>query len=185
MIRSTLLATTAALFLAPMAHAQSAHVDADGAPFAVVATADQAVTYANLQNLVARWNNVVVQAETGAEQLGLMLESGVFADDFRITFNTGAGEPIVLEGLDNDAARAFYGQVVDGVGSRLNLATNVELLGFTEDGATARFKYLAYVDGAASWGGTNEVEMGMRDGRPVMLTSEIFLSVTANPALSD
>ncbi len=185
MIRNLLLATAAATSLMVSgAYAQATHVDAGGDPFPVIETAEQAVTFANVQTLVARWNNVIVQAGTGAEQLDLMRESGVFADDFRITFNVGAGEPIVLEGLDTDAARAFYGQVVDGVGARLNLATNVEPLAFTEDGARARFKYLVFVDGAPSFGGTNEIEVGLRDGRPVIVASEIFLLVTENPGLS-
>lgn len=186
MIRRTLLSTAVASFL--IVHgvqAQSTHVDDDGIPFPTIKTVEEAVTFANMQTLVARWNNVIVQAETGVEQLDLMRESGVFADDFRITFNVGTGEPIVLEGLDTDAARAFYGQVVDGVGARLNLATNVEPLSFTEDGGRARFKYLVFVGGVPSFGGTNEIEVGVRDGRLVILASEIFLLVTENPGLSD
>jgi len=40
-----------------------------------------ALLYLNAQNLVDTWNNIIIQAKTGDEQLKLMRESGIFADE--------------------------------------------------------------------------------------------------------
>ena len=47
------------------------HARPDGTPFAQIETPEQAVILANAQHLVARWNNVVVAAKTGREQLAM------------------------------------------------------------------------------------------------------------------
>lgn len=176
----------AALALATPAQAEPiGHVNDDGAVFAEIETADQAIIYANLQNLAARWNNIVILADTGSEQLDLMRESGVFADDFTITFNLPTGGQQSLTGLDTDEARAFYDQVVNGVGQRLNVSSNIEVLEFTADGARARFKYLSIVDGENAWGGENVVTIGQRNGRTVVTSSEIFLLIANTPGLKE
>lgn len=49
--------------------------------FSPIQNTEQAILYLNAQNLVDTWNNIIIQAKTGDEQLKLMRESGVFADD--------------------------------------------------------------------------------------------------------
>ncbi|MBP2831018.1 hypothetical protein J8281_02360 [Aquimarina sp. U1-2] len=163
------------------------HIDETGKPFAQIETSEQGIIYNNLLNLAARWNNIVIFAETGSEQLKMMRESGVFADNFTITFNLPNGTKKSLTGLDNEAARAFYDQVVNEVGksNRMNLSSNIEVLQFTKNGAKARFKYLVLIDGKNAWGGENVITIGKQKGRFVVETSEIFLLITDTPGLKE
>lgn len=159
----------------------SSHVTEAGTPWAQIETVEQAVTFANVQNLVARWNNIIIYAETGDEQLQMMQDSGVFAEDFTINFYLPDGTALSFEGLDNDDIRPFYNQIVNDAGQRLNLAANVEVMEFTADGARARFKYLVFANGVPSFGGENELTVTEREGRLVVTSANIHLLLAPTP----
>lgn len=94
--------------------------------YAAITTPDQALLYMNAQNLVDAWNNIIIQAKTGDEQLKLMRESGVFADDVKLTFNFEE-QKLVLNGLDAPETHEFYNGFVNSLKkNRYNIASNVE-----------------------------------------------------------
>ncbi|MDJ0592039.1 MAG: hypothetical protein QNJ72_18960 [Pleurocapsa sp. MO_226.B13] len=62
--------------VAPKLHAEEKHIP--------IKNIDEALMYVNAQNLVDTWNNIIIQAKTGDEQLKLMGESVIFADDVKI-----------------------------------------------------------------------------------------------------
>ncbi|MEJ6396147.1 hypothetical protein V8J82_23025 [Gymnodinialimonas sp. 2305UL16-5] len=176
----TILSTTAlvaALVGTPVASvAQVGHLTDEGTQLAQIETPDQAVAFANVQNLVARWNTIITQTSTGEEQLQVMLESGVFAEDFTIAFNLPDGTRIALEGLDTDDARGFYNQTVNGLQkARANVASNVEVTAFGRDEIRARFRYVVFMGDRYSLGGINEITVEVRDGRYQIAGSEIFV----------
>lgn len=92
------------------AEAGLGHVQPDGQLWAAITTAEQAVLYANAQNLVGRWNNIITAAGSGEEQLAWMRASGVFADDIALTFvmHDGPIRGFTLFELTYDPAR--YGR---------------------------------------------------------------------------
>ena len=162
--------------MASVTLAQTRHVADGGAPLAQIESADQAIAFANVQNLAARWNTIITSASTGEEQLQLMRDSGVFATDFSITFVLPDGSRIALDGLDTDEARAFYNQIVNGLQkARANMASNVEVTAFEGDRIHARFRYVVFMGGRYSLGGVNEITVGRRDGRYQITSSEIFV----------
>lgn len=162
--------------MASTALAQTRHVTDGGAPLAQIETADQAIAFANVQNLAARWNTIITRASTGQEQLQLMRDSGVFATDFTITFVLPDGNRVALDGLDTDEARAFYNQIVNGLQkARANMASNVEVTAFEGDRIHARFRYVVFMGDRYSLGGVNEITVGRRDGRYQITSSEIFV----------
>ena len=181
--KTTLAAIAAIAFSVPAIAEMTGHVDDTGVPFAQIETLEQSITYANLQNLVARWNNTVILAKTGEEQLKLMQESKMFADDFTIAFNLPNGSRQTLTGLNTEEATAFYNQVVNGLGQRVNLSSNIEVLKFSENGAIARFKYLVLVDGQNTFGGENIITIEKRNGKVVVTNSEIHLLIANTPSL--
>jgi very-short-patch-repair endonuclease len=69
--------------------------------------------------------NKVIRAKQGEEQLQMMRESGVFADDFKLTFDLG--DKKYEFGLSDPEAVQFYDGFVNGLKKyRYNVASNVE-----------------------------------------------------------
>ncbi len=76
-------------------------------PHTSIQNTDQLLLYANAQNLVDHWNNLVIRAKTGDEQLQMMRESGVFADDVKLTFDLG-DKKYKFNSLSDPQAIQFY-----------------------------------------------------------------------------
>ncbi len=72
-----------------------------------IQTAEQALLYVNAQNVVNTWNNIVISAKTGDEQMKLMKESGVFADDVKLRFHFGDGQNFEFTGFDSPEIHQF------------------------------------------------------------------------------
>ncbi|MEM7592443.1 MAG: hypothetical protein AAF383_13135 [Cyanobacteria bacterium P01_A01_bin.83] len=162
----------------------TSHVRDDGKPWEQIETSQQAISFANAQNLAARWNNIIIYAKTGTEQLRLMQESGVFADDFSITFNFSDGSQQTFQGWDTDEMKSFYNTVVAGAQSqRINIANNIEVLEFLEDGLRARFKYIVFDGSTPAFGGENEVIVRNLNGRYQIQSAEIHLLMSNTPEL--
>ncbi len=160
---------------AQQAAAPLGHVSEAGTPWAQIETPDQAVVYANAQNLVARWNNVIIFADTGDEQLQIMRESGVFADDVELKFILPDGTVLAY---DNLAAgpRDFYNSFVNDLKKgRFNTAANVEALEFLGDGLRFRFRHSIFMGETFSLGGHNEIVMRRVDGRFVVTEATIHV----------
>ncbi len=138
----------------------------DGTLLAQIETPEQAVTFANVQNLAARWNMIIGASETGQDILNVMRDSGVFAEGTPFTFNLPDGNVIAFTGLDDPVAEQFYGQFMEGLKkARHNVTTNVEIVQFTEAGADARFRWLVFMDERYSLGGIVQASVEDVDGR--------------------
>jgi len=146
----------------PLPDGPPGHRDASGRPWPDLDTAAHMRLYLNAQNLVARWNNIIVAASSGDEQLQWMRESGIFADDVRLVFAAPGGETLSFTGLQEP--RDFYAGFVDPLKKqRLNVAANVEVLAFYDHGLRFRFRHFILMGGRVSLCGYNEVVMRERD----------------------
>lgn len=124
--------------------------------YAAITTPDQVLLYMNAQNLVDAWNNIIIQAKTGDEQLKLMRESGVFADDVKLTFNFEE-QKLVLNGLDAPETHEFYNGFVNSLKkNRYNIASNVEAVEFGKDSLRFNFKHWIYFNDRLSLVGENQ-----------------------------
>lgn len=138
----------------------------DGGLLAQIETPEQAVILANVQNLAARWNTIIGGAETGQDILDAMKNSGIFAEGAPFAFNLPDGNTIAFVGLDDEVAKGFYGQFMEGITkARHNVTTNIEIVEFTEAGANARFRWLVFMGERYSLGGIVQVSMADVDGR--------------------
>ncbi|MEX0280136.1 MAG: hypothetical protein AB3N13_02970 [Arenibacterium sp.] len=138
----------------------------DGKLLAQIETPEQAVVFANIQNLAARWNTIITGAETGQDMLNAMSDSEVFARGTPFTFNLPDGNVIAFEGLDDPVAQQFYGQFLEGMTkTRHNVTSNVEIVQFTENGADARFRWLVFMGERYSLGGIVQASVEEIDGR--------------------
>lgn len=138
----------------------------DGGLLAQIETPEQAVIYANIQNLAARWNTIITNAETGQDLLDAMDESAVFVEGAAFAFNLPDGNVIAFQGLDDDVAKQFYGQFLEGMTkARHNVTSNIEIVRFTENGADARFRWLVFMGDRYSLGGIVQVSVEDVDGR--------------------
>ena len=137
-----------------------------------ITTPEQAVMYTNAQNLVNTWNNIIIQAKTGDEQLQIMRQSGVFADDVELTFDFG--EPkIAINGLDSPEAKEFYNGFVNTLKkNRYNIATNVEAVEFDKDSFRFNFKHWIFFDDKVSVVGEDQAVI-KRIGNRYQITSAI------------
>lgn len=137
-----------------------------------ITTPEQALMYLNAQNLVNTWNNIIIQAKTGDEQLKLMRQSGVFADDVELTFDFS--EPkIVINGLDSPEAKEFYNGFVNKLKkNRYNIATNVEAVEFGKDSLRFNFKHWIFFNDKVSVVGEDQAVL-KRIGDRYQLTSAI------------
>ena len=138
----------------------------DGELLAQIETPEQAVIYANVRNLAARWNTIIGSAETGQDILDAMAASGIFAEGASFAFNLPDGNVIGFEGLEDEVAQQFYGQFMEGLTkARHNVTTNTEIVRFTEAGADARFRWLVFMGERYSLGGIVQVSMESIEGR--------------------
>jgi hypothetical protein len=125
-------------------------------PPSAIATQKQALIYLNAQNLVNTWNNIIIQAKTGDEQLKLMRQSGVFADDVELTFDFNQPK-IVINGLNSPEAKEFYNGFVNKLKkNRYNIATNVEAVEFGKDSLRFNFKHWIFFNDKVSLVGEDQ-----------------------------
>lgn len=95
-------------------------------PTAQIENSSHALLYLNAVVLASRWNNMVVYAKRGDEQLALMAKSGVFSKDVRLSFDFG-NEKLSFRSLSDPKAIEFYNGFVNSLKkSRFNFAANVE-----------------------------------------------------------
>lgn len=126
---------------------------------------DQGLLYMNAQNLVNHWNNLVIRAKTGEEQLKMMRESGVFADEVKLTFDLG-DQKYELNGLSSPEAIEFYNNFVNGLKKyRYNVASNVEAVDFGKDSLRFNFKHWIFFNDRLSVVGDNQAMMKRENGR--------------------
>lgn len=134
-------------------------------PHVSIQNTDQLLLYSNAQNLVDHWNNLVIRAKTGEEQLQLMRESGIFTDDVKITFDLGE-QKYEFTGLDSPDADRFWGGFVNGLKKyRYNLASNVEAVKFGKDSLDFNFKHWIYFGGDLAVVGDNQAHITRQNGR--------------------
>ena len=137
-------------------------------PHTSIQNTDELLLYANAQNLVDHWNNLVIRAKTGDEQLQMMRESGVFADDVKLTFDLG-DKKYELNGLSDPKAIQFYNSFVNGLKKyRYNVASNVEAVKFGKDSLLFNFKHLIYFNDALGVFSDNQVHMTTDKGRSLI-----------------
>lgn len=133
-------------------------------PHVSIANTDQLLLYMNAQNLVDHWNNLVIRAKQGDEQLQMMRESGVFADDFKLTFDLG--DKKYEFGLSDPEAVQFYNSFVNGLKKyRYNVASNVEAVEFGKDSLTFNFKHWIYFNDKLAVVGDNQAHMTRKNGK--------------------
>jgi hypothetical protein len=134
-------------------------------PNVSIQNTDQLLLYANAQNLVDHWNNLVIRAKTGKEQLQMMRESGIFADDVKITFDFG-DQKYEFTGLASPEADKFWGSFTDGLKKyRYNLASNVEAVEFGKDSLLFNFKHWIFFNDKPAVIGDNQVHLKREKGR--------------------
>lgn len=142
-------------------------------PFSQIKNADQALLYLNAQNLVDTWNNIIIQAKTGDEQLQLMRESGVFADDVRFNFQFD-NQNIEFNRLDSPKAHEFYTAFVNGLKkNRYNIASNVEAVEFGKDALRFNFKHWIFFNNQLSVVGENQALMQQNGERYQIQSVEV------------
>ncbi|BAZ13937.1 hypothetical protein NIES4071_57770 [Calothrix sp. NIES-4071] len=132
--------------------------------YSAIQTPEQALLYLNAQNLVDTWNNIIIQAKTGDEQLKFMRESGVFADDVKLTFDF-ANQKLELNGLSSEKTRDFYNGFVNSLKkNRYNIASNVEAVEFGKDSLRFNFKHWIFFNDRLSLVGENQAVMKRENG---------------------
>ena len=138
-----------------------------------IETHEQMLLYVNAQNLAARWNNIIVAAKTGDQQLKWMRESGVFAENFQIKFRLPDRTELTFNDL-NEGPKEFYNGFVNPLKKRrVNAVTNVEVIEFLSDGLKFRFRYFIFMDETLSLTGDSECVMRKVNGRYRLVSAEI------------
>ncbi len=138
---------------------------------AAMTTPEHVLLYANAQNLVSRWNNLIIQAKTGEEQLALMRQSGIFAKDIAFTFDFGKDK---LEYHSLTEPVDFFNSFVNPLKKpRYNIASNVEALEFGQHSLRFRFKHWIFFGDTMSVVGDNECVMRISDGRAYLTSAYI------------
>jgi len=121
-----------------------------------ITTPDQIMWYMNGQHLINTWNNLIIDAKTGKEQLRLMNESGVFAEDIKLTFNF-FGQESHYTGLVEEPLEFYNGFVNTLKKKRTNIASNFEVVEFTKDYMVMNFKHFIFFNETLSLVGQNQV----------------------------
>ena len=153
------------------------HVMENGGLLSQIDTSEQMLLYANAQNLAARWNNIIVAAKTGDQQLRWMRESGVFGDNFHITFRLPDGTEMTFNDL-RDGPKEFYNGFVNSLKKRReNAATNVEIIEFLSDGLRFRFRYFIFMNETLSLTGDSECVMRNVNGRHQLVSADILVGL--------
>ncbi len=119
-------------------------------------TPEQMLWYVNAQNLLNTWNNIIIDAKTGKEQLKVMNESGVFAKDVKLTFNF-FGQESNYTGLEEEPLDFYSGFVDPLKKKRTNIASNFEVVAFESDALILNFKHFIFFDETLSLVGQNQV----------------------------
>ena len=133
-----------------------------------IANMEQALLYLNAQNLVSRWNNIIISAKTGTEQLATMRASGVFAENIHLVLDFGEQKHEFHNLVDPED---FYNSFVNPAKkSRYNIASNVDVIEYGENTLRFRFKHWIFFGGTLSLVGDNECQM-VREGERCYLTS--------------
>lgn len=160
------LGTIVSLAIAPVLAAElPPALNTTNNPHTSIQNTDQLLLYANAQNLVDHWNNLVIRAKTGDEQLQMMRESGIFADDVKLTFDLG-DKKYELNGLSDPQAIQFYNSFVNGLKKyRYNIASNVEAVEFGKDSLLFNFKHSIYFNDELGVFSDNQVHMTRDKGR--------------------
>lgn len=140
-----------------------------------IENAEQALLYLNAQNLVDRWNNIIIKAKTGDEQLKMMRESGVFADNVKLTFDFGE-KKYEFNNLYGPETRDFYNSFVNSFKKkRYNLASNVEVVDFSEDSLRFNFKHWIFFNDTLSVVGDNQAVMKRENDRYFITAADIHV----------
>ncbi len=143
-----------------------------------ISTTEQMMWYLNAQNLVNTWNNFIIFAKTGEEQLVNMKDSGVFADDIDLIFDLGE-HVLKFKGLLPDALE-FYTQFVDGLKKqRYNIASNLEIVEFGKDYLRFNFRHGIFMGETLSFAGNNQCVM-RKDGQRYYLSSAHIKALVFN-----
>lgn len=132
------------LAAAPTAQAAPPQVD----------TSERLLLMANAQNLVSRWNNVLIGARSGREVIERFQAAGIFSDDVELHFDLGEHKPR-FRGLA--ATEAFYDGFFGGMTKpHFNWVGNVEALEFQPGELRFRFRHGLFLGGRLSLAGDNE-----------------------------
>ena len=146
-------------------------------PYRSITNQEQMIWYLNALQLVSKWNNIIINASTGTEQLEIMANSGVFANDIKLTFDFG-GELITTIGLREEPLE-FYSSFVDPLKkNRFNIAANVDVVEFGEDYLRFNFKHSIFMNEALSIVGENQCIMKREDDQ--YFISSAYIKVILN-----
>ncbi len=127
-------------------------------PYCSITNQEQMLWYLNAVQLVAKWNNIIIHAKTGEEQLEIMRNSGVFAKEVKLTFDFG-GAPMTTTGLQ-DEPKEFFSSFIDPLKkSRFNIAANVDVVEFGKEYLRFNFKHTIFMNEALSIVGENQCIM--------------------------
>ncbi len=139
-----------------------------------IKTAEQALLYVNAQNVVNTWNNIVIRAKTGDEQMKLMKESGVFADDVKLRFNFGDGQNFEFTGFDSPEIHRFFNGFINQLKKeRYNVASNVEAVEFEPDSIRFNFKNWVFFNERLSMVGEDQAVMKREDERYQIKSADV------------
>jgi len=146
-------------------------------PYQSITNQDQMIWYLNAQHVVAKWNNIIINATTGKEQLEIMDKSGVFASDVKLTFDFG-GEPITTTGLKEEPLE-FYTSFINPLKKRrFNIASNVDVVEFGENYLRFNFKHSIFMNEALSIVGENQCILISKDNK--FFISSAYIKVILN-----
>ena len=149
-------------------------------PYRSITNQEQMIWYLNALQLVGKWNNIIITASTGEEQLEIMDNSGVFAKDVKLTFDFG-GEPISTIGLQEEP-KEFYSSFIDPLKkNRFNIAANVDVVEFGEEYLRFNFKHSIFMNEALSIVGENQCIM-LRENDNYFISSAYIKVILNNTA---
>lgn len=102
-----------------------------------------------------------------------MRESGVFADDVKLTFDFGT-QKLILNGLDAPETHEFYNGFVNSLKKkRYNVASNVEAVEFGKDSLRFNFKHWIYFNDRLSVVGEDQAVMKREGDRYRIASADI------------
>ena len=139
-----------------------------------ITTNEQMIWYLNAQNLVSTWNNFIIFAKTGKEQLMKMRDSGIFAKDVKLIFDLGE-EVLEFNGLIPEPLE-FYTKFVDGLKKqRYNIASNVEVVEFANEYLRFNFRHGIFMGDTLSFVGDNQCVMRKKDDKFYIESAHIMV----------
>ncbi|NRA68692.1 MAG: hypothetical protein HRU19_29670 [Pseudobacteriovorax sp.] len=155
-MKSILLLTIFSIFFSHLAWSAPSQIE----------TKEQAILYANAQNLVSRWNNALIGVKTGKETKARLQSAQIFSPKVELNFDLGA-EKLSFKGLDS--TESFY----DGFFRQIeplhfNWVTNVETISFARNSINIRFRHGMLINGKLSLAGDNQATIEKVAGRYVI-----------------